>query len=160
MKGFTLVEILVTLMIVALTGFIILPSFVERAERGKGFFNELNQAVREIAPLSENQTLCVDFSNGTVTISKTLIKSPYRIKYLLSPSMLYSSEFSKRKCISFKGKPTVVSIIFQKNEKDYIGYTVLTSTGEAVKQNLDEAEMETLKDKILKGRVLEWFKRH
>ena len=160
MKGFTLIEVLIVLLIVAIAGFLAFPSLTNRIDREVNFFNELNQTAEQLSLLSGNQTICVNFADNTISISGTLLKSPYKVEYLLSPSILISSKFSEKKCLNFSQQPTVVSIIFSKEKDTFIGYTILTSTGSIIKQELDEAEMETFKDKIYKGRVLEWFKHH
>jgi len=159
MRGFTLIELLVVLVVVSLVSFLVVPSFINRIGSRESFQVKLSNVLKNISSLSENRTVCVDFKEGKVLAGGGEVKSGLPIDCFVSPGRLYSPEDTEEVCLTFND-PNVFSIIFRAGEDRFRAFTTLTSTGEVIIQELDEAEEETLKDKMLKGRILEWFKRH
>jgi len=83
------------------------------------------------------------------------VDSPYPIESLVLPGRVVSGALVSSYCFS-PSVPGVWTVNF-KTPEGYLSAVVLYPTGEVLLLNLNEAQEETLKDKLSKGRIEEWF---
>ncbi|ADY74022.1 hypothetical protein Dester_1391 [Desulfurobacterium thermolithotrophum DSM 11699] len=158
-KAFTLLELVIVLLIVSLTLTITLPTFFNiEATSMENFENKLKTATNSVFNLSNPIELCADFKENSINVGKEKIPLPRgkKLKYMILPGKIISSESSSKFCISSKGLETV-GFLAKESTNKYLSILVFLPSGETEIRFLSEAEGETFKDKVSKGRIVEWF---
>ena len=157
-RAFSLLETVLVLTIISLVSILVLPTFVKESKNSlAGFENRLRSAMGGLFSLSSNPEVCIDFKNNTVEVSGNRIPFPAEIELVgfVSPGKVLSFHNTSKYCFS-GNTPTVFGLI---GKKDSVYYTVIvfTLSGETQILELSEAEVETFKNKVFKGRITEWF---
>jgi len=156
MRGFTLLELLIVLVIISLSLALAFPAFYKASLKGEaGFENRFSSLVEGSFAFGAPVELCVDFEGGAVEVGRSKVELPYPAESLVLPGRVVSSKRSTRFCFEPRGV-TAYAINFKK-DGGYLTVLVLYPTGEVLYLELNEAQEETLKDKLLKGRIAEWF---
>ena len=157
-RAFTLLELVITLMIISLISIVALPTLIDKSRNSlTGFENQLRSAMGNLFSFSSTPEICVDFKNNTIEVSGNEIPFPdgFKLTNFVSPGKIVSFHSASKYCFS-GNVPTVFGLIAKGNS---VYYTVMVfiPSGETHIMQLDEAEVETFKDKVLKGRITEWF---
>jgi prepilin-type N-terminal cleavage/methylation domain-containing protein len=157
-QAFSLLELVIVLMIISLISILTLPAFIDEGKSSlQGFENQLKSAMGSLFSFSSVPEVCIDFKNNTVEVSGDKIPFPdgFELTSFVSPGKIVSSHSVSKYCFS-GNTPTVFGLIAKGNSV-YYTVMVFTLSGETQIMQLNEAEVETFKDKILKGRIVEWF---
>ena len=157
-KGFTLLELLIVLVIISVSLTLLLPVFIKRHLNNlESYENGVKTAMGEVYSLKGSKTVCVNFKDNYLSLGnqKIFLPSSYQLVAFVEPMLLVSAENHSKFCFT-PSKPTVVGFV-AKGEKDYLITQVFFPVGEVEVFKASEADTETYKDKIQKGRVLEWF---
>ncbi len=152
-SGFTLIEVFVVLVIVSLFISIATPSIENLLKKNKESFDNLLKA-----NIQTSSSICADFNGNDLRLDNTTLDLPrgFKLVYAIIPGKLASSKYQSSFCMNIGSKPSVIGMVVQSNGS-YLGYLILTATREIIKWPLTEAGMETFKDKVLKGRMADWF---
>lgn len=154
--GFTLLELLIVLVIMSLILTLVMPAFLNRSLNSvEAYENKLKSVMREVSPLEKE--FCVNFKDNYIKVGKVKIPPPssFTLTSLVKPFTLISSENHNSFCFTIN-RPTIVGVI-AKNQDKYLLTVIFLPVGETKVLKTDQAEVETFKDKISKGRILEWF---
>jgi hypothetical protein len=98
----------------------------------------------------------VDFKRGLFTVNSQAVELPYPPETLVSPGLLISSKVTSTYCFQ-PSSAGYYLLNLKKGGDGYLSVLFLYPTGEALFLNLKESEEETLKDKVEKGRIAQWF---
>ena len=155
-KGFTLLELTIVLVIVSLLLSVSFPAILRSSlSSEESFKTRLTTLFSSAFVPGKAVEFCVDFKKNRLTFGGEELQLPYRVNTLVLPGKTVSSELSTLYCLDLK-KLAYGAIIMEKGN----GYPSILFTfpaGEVLFYNLSEAEEETLKDKVEKGRIVEWF---
>ncbi|TCK02878.1 type II secretion system protein [Phorcysia thermohydrogeniphila] len=157
-RAFTLLELVIVLVIISLVSIVTLPAFVNRGSNSlEGFENQIKSVMGSLFSFSSTPEVCIDFKNSTVEVSGDKVPFPdgFELTSFVSPGKIVSSHSVSKYCFS-GNTPTVFGLI-AKGDSVYYTVMVFIPSGETHIMQLNEAEAETFKDKILKGRIAEWF---
>ncbi len=155
LKGFTLLELLIVLVILSVALTLVLPALIKRNLNDMALFeNRVRSALDEV---SLKKDICANFKDNYISIGgvNILLPSPYRLTTFVKPFTLVSGENRNSYCFT-ASQPTVAGFV-AKSKNNYLLIAVFLPTGEVEFYKTDEAEAETFKDKVSKGRILEWF---
>jgi prepilin-type N-terminal cleavage/methylation domain-containing protein len=158
-KGFSLLELVIVLMIISLVAVVTFPAFVNFGSSSQeNFENRLKTAMSSLFSFSKTIELCADFKKNVIQVREEEIELPAgkELEYMILPNKVVSSEISSKFCISSKS-PEVVGFLAKESSERYLSILVLLPSGEVSINSLSQGEGETFKDKILKGRIVEWF---
>jgi prepilin-type N-terminal cleavage/methylation domain-containing protein len=156
MRAFTLLELVIVLAIVSLLLSLVFPQIYKSSLSGEeSFKNRFESLVSDAFSFNGGSELCVDFKKGLFSVVGQEIKLPYRAESIVLPGRLVSGELSSKYC--FVPSRATVFVLNLKKEGGYLSIMVLFPMGETKFYSLKESEEETLKDKVEKGRVGEWF---
>ncbi|MEO2068481.1 MAG: type II secretion system protein [Desulfurobacteriaceae bacterium] len=156
-RGFSLLEILIVLTIISVGIFVALPTFYS-FEKGSwdNFENQLKTAAGNLFSLSKPSEICVNFKDNYLKLGgeKILIPQEGKVEYLVFQGSLVSSDLFSKYC-TYLQKPEAIGILIKKENNTFLSILILFPAGEVIIKETSLAESESLKDKILKGRVLE-----
>jgi prepilin-type N-terminal cleavage/methylation domain-containing protein len=158
-RAFTLLELVIVLMIVSLLSIVTLPALVNQGENSpEGFENRIKSLMGNLFSFSSTPEICVDFRKSSVKVADDEVTFPdgFELTSFVSPGKVVSSHSTSKYCFS-GSTPTVFGLV-AKGDSVYYTIMVFIPSGETQVMQLDEAEVETFKDKILKGRIAEWFR--
>jgi len=159
--AFTLLELLIVLLIVAVISSVVVPGIAYRKVGSTEVFeNRLKGAVGRTFDLAHPAEVCADFKNNAVEVKGEVVELPkgYALRNMVMPGRLVSGQFSSRFCTSVK-HPTVIGFVATAGGRYYTALMMIPS-GEVLTAYLEESLAETFKDKVLKGRLSEWFSLH
>jgi prepilin-type N-terminal cleavage/methylation domain-containing protein len=155
-KGFTLFELVIVLSIISLILLISFPKILKNSLSSEtSVKNKLRSLFSNSFSLSRPLEICVDFRLNTVSAGNSTVKLPWKVESLVLPGKIFSSKNRSSFCFS-SSKLTYGALVFRKGEV----YPTLFFTlpfGETVMYELSEAQKDTLKDKVEKGKITEWF---
>jgi len=157
-RAFSLLELVIVLMVISIASIVTLPAFVSESESSiQGFENRLKGAMEGLFSFSSTPEVCVDFRDNSVEVSGERIAFPkgLELTVLVLPGKVVSAHSVSKYCFS-GNTPTVFGLVAKGNSV-YYTVMVFTLSGETKIMQLNEAEVETFKDKVFKGRVTEWF---
>jgi prepilin-type N-terminal cleavage/methylation domain-containing protein len=153
MRGFTLLELVLVLALVALVSAITLPVIYRSSLNGnEEFENRLAYLAAQLWSPSGTYRVCVDFVGNDLSFGKEKLTPPFRLKSLVLRGRLISGEQFNRYCFT---PPQVGEFLITGRERAILVFMPL---GEVHYYRLSEGELETLKDKVEKGRISEWFR--
>ena len=158
-KGFSLLELVIVLLIISLATAVTLPAFVNFGSSSQeNFENRLKTAMSSLFSFSEAIELCADFKRNAIQVGEEEIELPAgkELEYMILPGKVVSSEINSRFCISSK-KLEAVGFLAKESSERYLSILVFLPSGEVTINSLSQGEGETFKDKISKGRIVEWF---
>ena len=156
--GFTLLELLIVLVILSLILTLILPAVINKNLSDMASFkNKVKSAMDQVSLHSTEESICADFKNNSISIGKAKIPlpTPFQLTTFVKPYTLISGENHNSFCFT-ASKPTVAGFI-AKSKDHYLIIAMFLPVGEVEFSETDQAEAETFKDKVSKGRILEWF---
>ncbi|WP_456435210.1 prepilin-type N-terminal cleavage/methylation domain-containing protein [Thermovibrio ammonificans] len=157
MRGFTLLELLIVLVILSLLLTVSLPALFNLSLSSReSFDNRLSSLSSQVCLLGKCGSVCVDFLNGTLSLGGESLKLPLKPKTFVVPGRLVSGEQFNSFCFTPSG-PTDALLVLKEGDS-YRAYLFLFPTGEVYTYNLTTGEADTLKDKVEKGRLAEWFR--
>ncbi len=157
-KAFTLLELTIVLAVISLLLTVMLPNMVKSSlSTEESFKNTAAAFFQSLFLPGERIEVCVDFKNNRVGNNDGGFSFPpgYSIESLVFPGRLVSSEVTSRFCFD-TDRPVPVLIVSSKRDS-YFAVLSYLPVGEPRFYDLTEGEVSTLKDKVLKGRVEEWF---
>jgi len=156
-KGaFTLLELVIVLAVVSALLVLIFPEIYKTSlKSGELFKNEVSSLTSSSFTFGPPPTFCVNFREGFLEVGSKRVDSPYPIDSLVLPGRVVSSAFVSSYCFTPR-VPAVWAVNFKTGD-GYLSMVALYPTGEVLFLNLNEAQEETLKDKLSKGRIEEWF---
>ena len=156
-RGFSLIELVVVLFVLSSLLILTLPSITALSAGGeKGFKNRLQSLLASRSLISREAQLCVDFTQNSISIGEDSVSLPEgELESLVIPGRVVSSENHSRFCFSVSSP--ITAGILAKSKEGYSAILFLFPVGEVNIINLSESEAETLKDKIAKGRITDWF---
>ena len=155
-RGFTLLELLIVLVVLSLLLTLLFPVIVRSGLNSEeSFKTRLSSLFSSSFVPGRPVELCVNFKENAVFVGKEEVRFPYRIETLVLPGRVISSELTNRYCFDLK-KLTYGALITE-NGDTYPSILFTFPSGEVLFYNLSKAEAETLKDKVGKGRIVEWF---
>lgn len=155
-RGFTLLELLIVLSVLSLLLALFLPVIVRSGLNSEETFKtELSSLFSSSFIPGKTLEFCVNFKENEVLLGEEKVKFPYKIKTLVLPGKVVSAELASKYCLDLKGL-TYGAIVAQKGDV-YPSILFTFPSGEVFFYNLSKAEAETLKDKVGKGRIVEWF---
>lgn len=158
-RGFSLLELVIVLLIVSIASMVMLPAFINLGKNSQeNFENRLKTATSSLFSFSKAMGICADFKDNAIKVGKQKLTLPSgeELEYMVLPDKVVSSEMNSHFCISSK-RPEVVGFLSREPSNQYKSILILLPTGEVSVKPLSEGEAETFKDKISKGRVVEWF---
>jgi prepilin-type N-terminal cleavage/methylation domain-containing protein len=157
-KGFSLLELVIVLLIISLAAIVTFPAFVNLGSGSQeNFENRLKTAMGSLFSFSKAVELCADFKKNAIQVGEEIeLPAGKELEYMILPGKIISSEISSRFCISSKGLD-VVGFLAKESSERYLSILVFLPSGEVTINSLSQGEGETFKDKISKGRIVEWF---
>jgi hypothetical protein len=152
---FSLLELLIVLTIISISMIVIFPIFSTLSEDS---WENFENRIKTTTAFSKPAKVCINSSTNSLIINEEEIPIPKNgeIKSIVSFGKLISSETTTQHCIH-TSKPETIGIFIKKDDNNFFSILIFLPTGEIMLESTSEAEVETLKDKLLKGRVLEWF---
>lgn len=155
-RGFTLLELVVVLALISTVLILVFPALYRDSLSGEELFkNRFSSLVQSSFSFEKAPEMCVNFKEGFFSVNGERVELPYLPESFVLPKNLISSEVRSVYC--FEPKPSSYYLLNLKKSSGYLSVLFLYPTGEALFLNLDEAEEETLKDKVEKGRIAQWF---
>ena len=155
-RGFTLFELVIVLSIISLILLLAFPKIVkEGLSSDASVENRLRSLFSTSFSLSEPLELCFNFKSGSVSVGNETVKVPWEMESLVLPGKIVSRQAASKFCFSAKN-PVYGALICKKGE-EYEALFFTVPFGEVNLYELSEAQKDTLKDKVVKGRVTEWF---
>ena len=156
MRGFTLLELVMVLSVISLLLSLVFPKIYRSSlNQEESFRNGFASLVSNAFSLSGGAEVCVDFVNRRLSVGGQEIDLPYEPVSVVLPGKLISGELSSKFCFVPSG--VTVFLLNLKEDRGYLSILTLFPTGESRFYTLKESQEETLKDKVEKGRVEEWF---
>jgi len=153
MRGFTLLELVLVLALVALVSAVTLPVIYKSSLKGnEEFENRLSYLAAQLWSPSKTYQVCVNFRKNLLPLGKERLEPPFKLETLVLRGRLISGEQFNRYC--FTPSQAGEFLITGKGR----AILIFMPLGEVHYYRLSEGELETLKDKVEKGRVSEWFK--
>ena len=155
-RGFTLLELLIVLTILSLLLTLFFPVIVKNGlSSDESFKTKISTLFSSSFVPGKSVQVCVDFKENSLTVGSETVKVPYKLDVLVLPGKVISSELTNKFCFDLK-RLTYGALIGEEGElRPSILFTF--PSGEVLFYNLSNAEAETLKDKVGKGRIVEWF---
>lgn len=155
-RGFTLLELLIVLAVLSILLTLLFPVIVKSNFCSEeSFKTEVSTLFSSSFVPGESIQFCVDFKENKISVGSKSISVPYKIDTLVLPGKLISSEITSKFCFDLKNL-TYGALIGEKGEL-HPSILFTFPSGEVLFYNLSKAEAETLKDKVGKGRIVEWF---
>ncbi len=155
-RGFTLLELTIVLAIVSVLLTLLFPAILKSDLSSDSSVRTRISSLFSSAFSPGNPVeFCVDFKNNSLKVGKEVVKLPWKVDTLVLPGKVISSELSSSYCFDLKNLTYGAIVGEAKNRFPSILFTF--PSGEVRFYNLSQAEAETLKDKVEKGRVVEWF---
>jgi len=155
-RGFTLLELLISLVIVSLVLTVVFPRIVKSDLNSESsIYNRIRTLLSGSFSFSNSPEICVDFKENTLKVGNERIKLPFQLQTLVLPGKIVSSEVASKYC--FKTGSLIYGALIGEKEGTYRALLFTLPVGEVKVYALSESEEETLKDKIEKGRITEWF---
>ena len=156
MRAFTLLELVVVLAVVYLVLSLVFPQIYNSSLSGEeSFKNRFTSLLVNSFSFNGGSELCVDFKREVFSVGGKEVKLPYRPESVVFPGKLVSGELASKYCFVPSG--ATLFVLNLKKGDGYLSVMVLLPMGESKFYSLKESEEETLKDKVEKGRVGEWF---
>ncbi|WP_456456948.1 prepilin-type N-terminal cleavage/methylation domain-containing protein [Thermovibrio sp.] len=156
MRAFSLLELLIVLVIMSLILFLAFPSFYRNSlNSAESFENRYRAFTGELFSFGATSELCFDFKDNSLSVGGETLKFPYPLESVVVPGRVVSRELTDKFCFRLEGVSCFV-VNLRKGE-GYLSLFSLFPSGETSFLSLTESQEETLKDKVLKGRVEEWF---
>jgi len=155
-RGFTLLELIIVLALLSTLLIVLFPALYRSSLEGEELFkNSFSALLGSSFSFEGPPELCVNFREGFFTLNGRRVELPYRPVSLVAPQKLVSSELRSLYC--FEPASPAYYLLNMKKDRSYLSVLFLYPAGEVLFFELDEAEVETLKDKVEKGRIEEWF---
>jgi len=155
-RGFTLLELLIVLVVLSILLTLLFPVIVKSdLSSEESFKTEVSTLFSSSFVPGKPVQLCVDFKENRISVGSKSVSVPYKIDTLVLPGKVVSSEIASKFCFDLKNL-TYGALIGEKGEL-YPSILFTFPSGEVLFYNLSKAEAETLKDKVGKGRIVEWF---
>lgn len=155
-RGFTLLELVVVLAVISVLLIAVFPALHRREMKEAELFkNTFSSLLESSFSFEKPPELCVNFRENFFSVNGKRVELPYRAVSFVAPKILVNSETSTSYCFQPE-TPSYYLLNLSKGE-DYLSVLFLYPSGEALFLDLKEAEKETLKDKVEKGRIEEWF---
>ncbi len=155
-KGFTLLELVVVLVLISIVLSLAFPVILKSdLSSPESFKVRLLSLLSSAFSPGETVELCINFKENSFKIGNDTVDFPYEVQELVLPGKIVSSELASRYCLDLK--KLSYGAVIMKNENSYPSILFTFPTGEVLFYNLSKAEAETLKDKVEKGRIVEWF---
>jgi len=156
MRAFSLLELLIVLVILSLVLFLAFPAFYRNSlNSAESFENRYRAFMGELFSFEASPELCFDFKGNSLSVGGDTLNFPYPLESVVVPGKVVSKELTNRFCFRLEGVSCFV-VNLRKGD-GYLSLFNLFPSGETSFLNLTESQEETLKDKVLKGRVEEWF---
>ncbi len=156
MRAFSLLELLIVLVILSLTLLLAFPSFYRSSLSSEDAFkNRYRAFVGEFFSFGSSPELCFDFKRNLLSSGGESLSFPYPLDSVVIPGKIVSRELTGKFCFKLKGVSCFV-VNLRKGDS-YLSLFSLFPAGETSFLTLNQSQEETLKDKVLKGRVEEWF---
>ena len=156
MRAFTLLELVVVLAIISVLLALSFPAFYSRSFNSPELFENRVRSLFESAfTFGKAKEVCVDFKREELSVGKEKVELPYPAESLVVPGKVISGELFSRYC--FEPSGFTYFTLNLKKEDGYLTLFTLFPSGETQVLNLKESEEETLKDKVEKGRITQWF---
>ncbi|WP_457677559.1 prepilin-type N-terminal cleavage/methylation domain-containing protein [Thermovibrio sp.] len=157
MKGYSLFELVVVLAVLSLILSLSLPHFYKSSLSSLELFeNRFKSSVSSLESFGDSREFCVNFKDNSFSFGKEVLKSPYQVESLVMPFKLVNRELSSSFCFTPKEFSYFI-VNVKEGEDSYLTAFVLFPSKEVKFLKLNEAQEETIKDKVLKGRISEWF---
>jgi len=157
MRGFTLLELVIVLAVISVVLSLTFPAIYRRSLDSPDVFNNRAKSLLEsLFSLGRPEEICVDFRKGELSVGKERLELPYPAESLVLPGRLVSGELVNRYCFEPYGFGYFV-LNLRKGEGSYLSLFTLLPSGQTLFLSLNQAQEETLKDKVEKGRITEWF---
>ena len=154
--GFTLLELLIVLVILSVILSVSFPKIVQiNLSSEESTINRIKSLFSNGFSLSNPVEVCINFEMDTLNVGGEKVKLPFKAETIVFPGKLISSERVNRFCFQVKNL-NYGAIIGEKGGK-YSAIFFTLPLGEVKVYRLSSSEEETLKDKIEKGRIVEWF---
>ncbi len=155
-RGFTLLELIIVLVLISILLTLVFPVILKSdLSSSENFKTKLSSLLSSAFSPGETVEFCVDFKSNTLRVGRDTIELPYEVSELVLPGKIVSSELASTYCFDLK-ELTYGAVVMENGEK-YSSFLFTFPVGEVLFYNLSKAETETLKDKVEKGRIVEWF---
>ncbi len=156
MRAFTLLELVIVLAIVSVVLTLVFPVFYSKNLSSPDLFeNRVKSLLQSSFSFGKGKEICVDFRKNKVSVDKETLDLPFPPEALVLPGKVVSKELFSRYCFTPSG--FTYFVLNLKRKEGYITLFTIFPSGQTQILNLKESEEETLKDKVEKGRVTEWF---
>ncbi len=156
MRAFTLLELVIVLAVVSLLAALTFPAIYSRSLTSPQLFeNRVRSLFRDLFFFGDSKEVCIDFKGGWLKVGGEKLELPYEPESLVLPGKVVSGELLSKYC--FKPSGFTYFTLNLKEGDSYLTLFTLFPTGETQFLRLTESEEETLKDKVEKGRVTQWF---
>ncbi len=154
--GFTLLELLIVLVILSVVLSVSFPKIVQiNLSSEESTINRVKSLFSNCFSLSSPVEVCVNFKKNVLSVGGEEVKLPFTAETVVFPGKLISSEGVSKFC--FQVKNLNYGAIIGKKENEYGAIFFTLPLGEIKIYHLSSSEEETLKDKIEKGRIVQWF---
>ena len=155
-RGFTLLELVIVLVLISILLILVFPVVLKSGlDSSENFKTKLSSLLSSAFSPGESVEFCIDFKGNALKVGENTVELPYRVSELVLPGKIVSSEFASAYCFDLK-ELTYGAVVMENGER-YSSFLFTFPTGEVLFYNLSKAETETLKDKVEKGRIVEWF---
>ena len=155
-RGFTLLELVIVLVLISIVLSLAFPVILKSdLNSPESFKIRLSSLLSSAFSPGETLEFCISFKENSLRVGNDTVSFPYEVQRLVLPGKIVSSELVNRYCLDLKS--LTCGAVIMKRGDSYPSFLFTFPTGELLFYNLSEAEAETLKDKVEKGRVVEWF---
>ncbi len=155
-RGFTLLELVIVLTLLSLLLTLLFPFIVKSDLNSNSSLKiKVSSLFSSAFTPGSSEEVCINFKKNSLKVGEERVKFPWKIESLVLPGRVVSSESVTRYCFDLKG--LTYGAIISENGGKYPSILFTFPAGETLFYNLSQSEANTLKDKVGKGRIVEWF---